>query len=175
MIERPLPAFRFFVTLDPADAHLPPLQAALLPIMAAGGFQQVSGLGGELEVMAYAEGGENHTTRQLPVRHSWSRIVLSRGVVRDPGLWHWYSAGLTHSIGARRDGVILMFTAAGIPAMAWTFRRGLAAKWDGPTLHAQESEVAIERLEIAHEGLERRILTPPIPDLVDDLIGVEGL
>ena len=33
MIEDPLPSYRFIVTLDPADAHLPPAQAALLPLV----------------------------------------------------------------------------------------------------------------------------------------------
>jgi phage tail-like protein len=153
MIEDPLPSYKFLVTLEPGDAYLPPTQAGLLPLVAAGEFMEVKGLGADLEVTAYPEGGVNDHVHQLPVRHTWSRISLRRGVVRDPGLWSWYVAGLTQSLGARRDGAVILLTAAGTPAMSWTFHAGLAAKWVGPELNAMQSAVAIEALEIAHEGL----------------------
>jgi len=104
-------------------------------------------------VAAYAEGGVNDHIHQLPVRHTWSRLSLKRGVVRDPGLWSWYQAGLTQSLGARRDGAIILMTASGGPAKSWTFHAGLAAKWVGPELNAMQNAVAVESLEIAHEGL----------------------
>ena len=77
---------RFFVTLDPADAYLPAAQAALAAARRRRArSRRCSGLGAELEVMAYAEGGVNDFVHQLPVRHSWTRISLRRGVVRDSG------------------------------------------------------------------------------------------
>ena len=157
----PLPAYRFLVTLDPADAYLPPQQAALVALVALGAFQEVKGLGADLEVTAYPEGGLNDFVHQLPVRHSWGRIALRRGIARDPGLWDWYAAGLTRSLGARRDGAILLLTPAGIPAVAWSFRAGLAAKWTGPDLSAMDGAIAVEGLEIAHQGLTQRVLSPP--------------
>ncbi len=114
---------------------------------------------------SYAEGGGNDYVHQLPVRHSWNRITLRRGVVRDPGLWSWYQAGLSGSLGARRDGAVLL-TPAGIPAVGWDFRGGLAAKWTGPELHAEQDAVAIESLEIAHEGLTRVDLTAAAARLI---------
>ncbi len=160
-LEPPLASYRFIVTLDPAVAYLPPAQAMLLPVMAAAGFQEVTGLGAELEVTEYAEGGVNDLVRQLPVRHKWARVSLKRGLVRDLGLWLWYQAGLTQSLGARRDGVIVLLTPLGVPAVAWIFRAGLASKWTGPELKAQENAVAIEGLEIAHEGITQVTLSPP--------------
>lgn len=154
-IEDPLVGYRFLVTLDPADAYLPPVQAALLLLVAGGGFQEVTGLGADLEVLAYPEGGRNDFVHQLPVRHSWNRISLKRGLVRDPGLWFWYFAGLTQSLGARRDGAIVLLTPAGIPAIAWVFHAGIAVKWSGPTLNGTEGAVAVEALEIAHQGIEQ--------------------
>jgi phage tail-like protein len=165
-LERPLAAYRFLVTLAPGDAHLPFSQAILLPLVAFAGFQQVSGLQGELEILSYAEGGKNDFVHQLPVRHSWSRITLSRGVARDPGLWYWYANGMRQSLGARRSGVIIQMTPLGIPAIAYAFKGGLATKWVGPVLHAQDSKVAVEQLEIAHQGIERIVLSPPEPDLL---------
>jgi phage tail-like protein len=87
------------------------------------------------------------------LRHSWNRITLKRGVVRDRVLWTWYQTGLADSLGARRDGAVIVLDAAGTPAMAWAFHGGLAAKWSGPDLHGEQNAVAIESLEIAHEGL----------------------
>ena len=43
----------------------------------------------------------------------------------------------------------------GTPAMTWAFRAGLAAKWTGPDLNAEQNGVAVESLEIAHEGLTK--------------------
>jgi phage tail-like protein len=152
-LTEPLPKYRFMVTLDPGDAYLPPAQALLLPLVASGAFQEVTGLGAQLEVVSYAEGGRNDSVHQLPLRHSWNRITLKRGVVRDRVLWTWYQTGLADSLGARRDGAVIMLDPGGAPAMAWAFHGGLAAKWSGPDLHGEQNAVAIESLEIAHEGL----------------------
>jgi len=152
-LEDPLPAFSFFVSLDPTDAHLPAAQSVLIPIMALGAFCEVKGLGGDLEVMPYAEGGSNDYVHQLPVRHTWGRITLRRGVIRDMALWVWYWGGLNGSLGARRDGCITVCDAAGDPAVIYVFRRALATKWLGPELNAMQSQVAIDGLEISHEGL----------------------
>ncbi len=147
--------FRFLLTLDPADAYIPPAQAALLLAFVGGAFQEIKGLGADLEVMAYPEGGTGDFVHQLPVRHSWTRLSLRRGLVREPGLWWWYSTGLTQSLGARRDGAILLLDEGGIPAMTWIFRAGIAVKWVGPELSAMQGAVAIEGLEIAHHGLQQ--------------------
>ncbi len=160
-IEDPLPAFRFLVSLDPSDAYLPFAQSALITLIAAGQFSEVTGLGADLEVLAHPEGGRNDYVHQLPVRHTYPKIVLSRGMVRDPGLFFWYQAGLTQSIGARRDGAIILLTASGVPALGWIFRGGLAAGWKGPQLKGGENAVAVESIEIAHEGLLQVPITPP--------------
>lgn len=149
----PLSGYRFLVTLDAADAYLPPEQAETVPPMPEAGFQEVSGLGGQLEVMAYPEGGNNDHVHQLPVRHSWGRISLKRGITSDMRLWQWYQAGLFQSLGARRDGSVTLLAEDGTPQMTWFFRGGLAVKWDGPSMNAGQSAIAIEAMEIAHEGI----------------------
>lgn len=163
--ESPLNGFRFIVSLSPADAYLPPALAMLVPLIAAGGFQECRGLSADLEVLPYPEGGRNDYVHQLPVRHSWGRISLRRGLVRDQALWGWYRAGLERSLGARRDGAIIALDEAGLPALAWAFRGGLAAKWTGPEFAALNAAVAVEGIEIAHEGIEQVLLKPPVPEL----------
>lgn len=176
MMPDPLTGFRFVVTLDKADAYLPSKQAALLPEIAPGEFREAKGLGAELSVMAYPEGGVNDYIHQLPVRHSWNRIVLQRGVVKDPVLWYWYQAGLTQSLGARRDGSITLLAPDGERAMSWDFIGGIAAKWTGPDLNAMENAIALESLEIAHHGLNLTVAggtldVGAIADAVIDTVG----
>jgi phage tail-like protein len=153
MMPDPLLAYRFFVTLSPGDAYLPLAQALLVPLVANGAFQEVKGLGADLEVLAYAEGGVNDYAHQLPVRHSWARLSLKRGLARGVALWDWYQSGLSGSLGSRRDGAIFLLDEGGIPSVAWTFSGGIAVKWTGPELSATSPSVAVEALEIAHQGL----------------------
>lgn len=162
LFEEPLGAFRFLVCLDPAVAYLPPEQALQVPALMLGAFQEVRGLAADLEVMPYAEGGRNDSVHQLPVRHSYGRITLKRGLVRDGALWGWYHAGLRNSLGARRDGAIIVLSELGLPAMAYAFTGGLAAKWVGPDLSSMASATAVEGLEIAHQGLEQTAF-PGVP------------
>lgn len=167
-----LPAFRFIVTLDKADAYLPSSQARLLPEVAAGAFQEAKGLGGNLEITSYSEGGVNDFVHQLPLRHSWENISLKQGVVRDPILWQWYQIGLSQSLGARRDGSIILLDHAGERVMAWEFRGGLAAKWSGPEFNAMEDGVVVESLEIAHQGLTLAGGNFDIGDAFDTAVGI---
>ncbi len=168
MTELALTSYRFIVTLDPVDAYLSSVKSLLFsllglgsPQFTGGAFQEVRGLGADLEVTSYAEGGVNDFAHQLPVRHTWTRISLKRGLVRDPGLWSWYSAGLNEPLGARRDGSIILLTHSGERAMAWNFHAGIAVKWQGPELNAMQNAVAIETLEIAHHGVNQVPLSPP--------------
>lgn len=167
-----LPVFRFIVTLDKADAYLPPQQARLLPEVAAGAFQEAKGLGGNLEITAYPEGGVNDFVHQLPVRHSWTNITLKQGFVRDPILWKWYQIGLNQSLGARRDGSIILLDHIGERMMAWEFRGGLATKWTGPELNAMENGVVVESLEISHQGLTLAGGVFDIGDAIDTVVGI---
>ena len=61
---------------------------------------------------------------RAPATRTRTEGALPPGIGRDLGLWWWYQAGLTQSLGARRDGLIMMQTAAGTPALAWIFHGG---------------------------------------------------
>jgi hypothetical protein len=39
------------------------------------------------------------------------------------------------------------------PSNIWYFRRGLPLKYSGPQMNATQTNVAIESIEIAHEGI----------------------
>jgi phage tail-like protein len=162
LFEDPLGAFRFVVVLDDALMWMPASLGVTVPSLATASFQEVRGLSGELEVTPYAEGGRNDSLHQLPVRHSWGRLTLKRGLVRDQALWGWYQAGLHGALGARRNGTIFGLSELGLPAVAWVFTAGMAVKWSGPELNAMQGGPALESLEIAHEGLEQIVLLPAV-------------
>ena len=152
-IENPIPGFRFLVVLDPGELKIPTGLPDLVPLVVLAQFQEVKGLGAELEVLPYAEGGRNDYVHQLPVRHTWSRITLKRGLIRDLGLFYWYTAGLTQTLGARRNGAIVLMTPKGTPAIIWSFFDAIATKWVGPELNSMTNALAVESIEIAHQGI----------------------
>ena len=100
----------------------------------------------------YREGGLNTTVRHFPTRATWGNIRLRRGVAVSDDLWRWHDA-FVNGHGTRRDGVIQLRNDRHEVVKEWRFRRGIPVRWTGPTLDAGQSRVAIEELEIAHEGL----------------------
>ena len=118
------------------------------------GFSDVSGLQAEIEVQEYREGGVNEYIhkRAGPARYP-SNLILKRGVVADSTeLWSWYCDVLQGTIQRKSLDVVLM-DSTGAEQRRWTFQNAYPVKWVGPEFKAQSSEVAIETLELAHEGL----------------------
>lgn len=134
------------------------LSTAGLRTMAA--FSEISGLEMNMEVEDYAAGGTNDHLLKFIGRVRWSNLVLKRGLVakRDPtdgsDLWTWYE-GFLDGKGVRKDGIIILMNEKREPQVTWSFRRGLPLRWSGPSLNAGQSAVAIESIEIAHEGIRR--------------------
>ena len=161
-LEDPLPAHRFLVSLDPTDAYLPFAQSAIITAIAAGQFSEVTGLGADLEVLAHPEGGRNDYVHQLPVRHSYPQDrAQPRAWSATPGC----SSGTRPGCPSRSAPAATARSSCSPPAasrpIGWIFRGGLAAAWKGPQLKAGDNAVAVESIEIAHEGLLQVPLTPP--------------
>ena len=116
-------------------------------------FSECSGLASETDVIEYRSGSEGGSARKLPGRHRFSDIVLKRGITKARQLWDWYKAVLDGAV-QRKAGSIVLLDDAGQEVLRWNFRRGWPRKYEGPTLNAKTSEVAIETLEITHEGFE---------------------
>ena len=83
----------------------------------------------------------------------YNNIVLKRGWTKDRSLWNWRKKVIDGKT-QRAGGAIVLLDEARQPALRWKFREGWPSKWEGPALNGKTSEVAIETLEIAHEGLE---------------------
>lgn len=120
----------------------------------AGAFSEVSGLGVEVQVIEYRDGSEPYRTpRKLPGMRKYSNITLKRGVVRGDSLHEWLKAVL-NGRADRREGSIILLNEEREEVMRWSFRRGWICKYEGPELAGNGNDVAIETLEICHEGLE---------------------
>ena len=119
---------------------------------ALGGFSECGGLEMSLQVEEFREGGNNGRLLKFPTRVTWSNITLKKGVTSSTELWDWHYS-FTEGKGKRRDGVIVLLDDKQVPHNVWYFRRGLPVKYTGPALNATQSSVAIESVEIAHEGL----------------------
>jgi phage tail-like protein len=148
----PLPAFNFYISLIDSSSVMGQVLSAI-SFVAAGGFTECSGLETSLEVETYNQGGVNNYVLQFPTRVTYSNIVLKRGVGFSEDLWNWHFSYVSNK-GARRDGLIFLRNELHIPIKIWVFKRGLPVKWTGPSFNASQSSVAIEGVEIAHEGLE---------------------
>jgi phage tail-like protein len=116
-------------------------------------FSEVGGLESETAVIEYRVGGEPHAVRKLPGLTKYANLVLRRGINKDAELWNWRQTVVQGNVD-RRNGSIILLDDDGTEVVRWNFFRGWICKWEGPALNATANEVAIETIEIAHEGLE---------------------
>lgn len=120
------------------------------------GFSEVSGLEQEIEVEEYKEGGMDFV-HKLPNGIKYANLVLKRGISNSPQLRLWYQAvvkAVTYRLPLPKSPVIYIsiIDASGEEQVRFLVKSAYPIKWSGPQLNATGSEVAIEALEIAHEG-----------------------
>jgi len=134
----PYTAFNFIIEIDG---------------VVVGGFSECSGLQTETPPIEYRTGAEDITVRKLPGLRKYPNIVLKRGYTASKELWEWRKKVINGKT-ERRSGSITLLDEARVKALEWKWREGWPTKWDAPMLNAKNNEVAIETLEICHEGLE---------------------
>ncbi|WP_137148785.1 phage tail protein [Mycolicibacterium sp. CR10] len=124
--------------------------------IAVAGFSEVTGLMTDGDVIEYREGTDVPlTNRKLPGLYKQSNIVLSKGKAKTRVLWEWRLAILNGRVD-RRNGAIVLMDELRQRVAEWRFENGWPVKYEAPTLNAKNNEVAVEKLEIAHEGLRLR-------------------
>lgn len=121
--------------------------------VARAGFRECSGLDTTQDVVEYREGNELITPRKLPGLAKYANVSLKGGVTDDKSLWTWRKTAIDGKV-ERKNGSIVLLDDAREEKKRWNFREGWPSKWTGPTFNATSNDVAIETLEIAHEGLE---------------------
>jgi phage tail-like protein len=116
-------------------------------------FRECTGLSSSVEVIENPEGGKGQVGK-MPGRVKYPNISLKWGSTESVELYEWHRAALQGTI-QRRNGSIVQLDSRGDEKSRWNFVDGWPTKWDGPTFNAGASELSIETLEIAHEGVER--------------------
>ncbi len=124
----------------------------------AGRFRECAGLDAEMTVIedTVIDSQGHPFISKAPGPKKWSNITLKRGVDRSPEVYKWFQevskAGPENN---RVDGFIELCDYTGNPVARWKFIRGWPLKYVGASLDPKSSEIAVEEIQIAHEGLER--------------------
>jgi len=108
----------------------------------------------EIDVVEYRDGNDRTSQpRQVVGLTKYTNLVLKRGVASSPALWEWFEQVRQGTLD-RRGIIVTLLNEEQQPVVVWTLRRCLPIKYVGPTLSAAESDVAIEEMELAVEGLD---------------------
>jgi|SRR6266850_846637 len=119
------------------------------------GFSEVTGLTQEKQVIEYRDGSFlEYSTIKMPGMAKYSNVTLKRGVVAgDNEFFIWLSTVKLNTV-ERRDLTISLLNEEHNPVMTWKVLRAFPCKLEGVQLKASGNEVAVESIELAHEGLE---------------------
>lgn len=121
-----------------------------------GGFSEVAGFDISIDVIEYREGNETTTPRKLPGLTKYSNITLKAGTVDTAAMHDWIADCVEGNI--ERQTLTLNAHGEESPdevVASWTIYECWPVKYTAPDFNALGSEVAIETLELAHEGLKR--------------------
>lgn len=118
------------------------------------GFSEVSGFDASLDVVEYREGNEVITPRKLPGLAKYGNITLKWGVTDSMDLYDWISECIQGTV-TRKTVTIIAINEEGEDVATWQVIEAWPSKYTAPDFNATASEVAIENLELAHEGMTR--------------------
>lgn len=135
----PLPKFYFMVDWGSAT-NIP--------------FQEVSGLDTEAQPLEYRrDNSSDFSIINMPGLIKNSPVILKKGVItNDNNFWDWYTKIKMNTI-HRQNIVIKLLDEEGKPTMTWTLLNAWPTKLVSTDLKSDGNEVAIESIEISHEGL----------------------
>jgi phage tail-like protein len=134
----PAPKFRFEVKWDTAVMH----------------FQEVSGLDVEAQPIEYRSGDSpEFSTIKMPGIKKYGNVTLKKGFVPNNSQFlEWFNQIKLNTV-KRTTVTITLQDEAGAPAMTWTLSNAWPTKISSTDLKSESNDVAIETIEIAHEGL----------------------
>ncbi len=117
-------------------------------------FQEVSGLDIESEPIEYRHGNSPVFSKiSIPGMIKSKKVTLKKGVfVKDNTFWDWFEKIKMNTI-ERQNVVIKLMDEGGNPTMTWTLLNAWLSKITSTELKSNGNEVAVESIEIAHEGL----------------------
>lgn len=118
------------------------------------GFKGCTGLDSNTTSTKYREGTDTSLAqRELPALLNHSAIALTRGITDDRALWDWRN-DIAQGKGTRHDISIILRNDTGEEKIRWNLKNAFPTKWSGPSFDATADAVAIETLELTHEGVD---------------------
>lgn len=116
-------------------------------------FSEVSGLSSDGDSVDYREGTDvSLSVRKLIGLRKYSNITLKRGYTQNNELWKWYR-NIVNGVADRRSGAVILMDEERNDVMRWNFENAWINKIEAPSFNASGNEVAIEAIELVHEGL----------------------
>lgn len=120
----------------------------------AGGFSEASGFDASIDVIEYREGDMVQTPMKIPGLKKYGNITLKQGVADSMVMYEWMIAGVEGEV-ERKTITITILDETETAAASWQVINAWPAKYTAPDFNATSSEIAIESIEIAHEGMTR--------------------
>jgi phage tail-like protein len=119
-------------------------------------FHEASGLDSTIDVIEHREGNDP-VMHKYPGQVKYSNLTLKWGIASDTDLYNWHRQWVTGDPAASRlDGSVVLYDRQNKTELArWNFFGAWPAKWTGPTFNAESNDIAIETLELAHQGVQR--------------------
>ncbi|RYE81497.1 MAG: phage tail protein [Hyphomicrobiales bacterium] len=118
-----------------------------------GGFARVKGMGREIKLDTYREGGLNDYEHKLLNQVTYGNIILERGLV-DDYMWSWHDRTVDGDIERRRLTIVLR-DAQESEVWRWLVDGAIPVKWSGSDLDAGSAAVLVESIELAHRGFRK--------------------
>ncbi len=139
-IEYPRANFRFKVSIEGVEVA---------------GFSEVSSFDASIEPIEYREGDmETETSLKVAGLRKYGNITMKKGVIKNQALYDWLAAGLTGAV-TRKTVTISLLDEAQAEVATWQIINAWPTKYTMSDFNATSNEIAIESLELAHEGMIR--------------------
>ena len=148
---------------DLPENRLPPLQVFRFQLsfkragdpvqMCSGAFSECTGLEATMEPKVIKAGGANYGSVQRAGQVSFATVILKRGMTSTRDLWKWFQMVGGGGYAYRLSAEIAMQNPAGNTVLTWGLDNCLPVKFKAADLNAKGTEVGIEELHLAHEGL----------------------
>jgi phage tail-like protein len=118
------------------------------------GFSEVSGLNIENKLIEYRDGASpEYSKLKMPGMREFSNLTFKRGVFKgDNEFYAWLNTISLNTV-ERRDLTISLLNENHEPVVTWKIKNAFPVKIQSTDLKADGSEVAIEQIDVAHEGL----------------------
>jgi len=120
------------------------------------GFSECTGFDATTDAVDYREGTDPTTLRKLPGLTKYGNITLKWGLTDNKAIWEWRKQVIDGKIkDARKTISVIILDDEGNEKVRWSFENAWPSKYDPADLNAKGSDVAIETLEIIHQGMTR--------------------